>query len=65
MEVKRTLQCSRVADVLLVARVAVIRDLVRNLNTCRYELRKDLEAEMIWRRDPPSPAIVCIEWSTG
>jgi hypothetical protein len=55
----RTLQGRRVADVLLVARVAVVGDLVWNCNACRYELRKDLEAEMIWRRDPSGPAIVC------
>lgn len=40
--------------------LAIVGDLVRDRNAGCYELRKDFKTEMIGRRDPAGPAIVCI-----
>lgn len=43
---------------MLVAGVAVVGNFVGDFDACGYELRKDLETEMVGRWDPSGPAII-------
>jgi len=52
------LHLSGVGDVLLVARIAIVADLVRGVNAERLEIREDLQAEVVRGWLPAGPAIV-------
>ena len=52
------LHLSSIGDVLLVARVAVVADLIRGVYAKRLEVREDLQAEVVRRWLPAGPAIV-------
>lgn len=54
--------CS-IGDILLVTRIAVIDNLIRDYNASSLQLRHNFEAEVIWRWDPSGPAIICEAFS--
>lgn len=59
-----TLQLSRIRDVLLVTRITIVPDLIWNCNAHLLQARHDIEAEVVRRRLPTRPAIVCTQPST-